>query len=207
MTYLLTHYTENWQPIIDIVAPIHQRYCDNHGYKYILKKVPNYSVYTGLEKLEMVLENVNENDCALVLDADAMITNHQRKIYDYMPYGGTVYLSEGLNMGAFIIRGYDFGKSFIKLLMLLIENKIYNCEQDAVELLLIKGILFNSGSIKIVKHPCFNSYMAELYDGKPTTEENGQWIEGKSFVLHLPGIGMDERLRIFNEIKDKVIYE
>jgi hypothetical protein len=205
MTYLLTHYTESWQPLIDIVKPIHERYCEKHGYKYVLKKVPDYWIYTGLEKLGMVLENITEMDIALVLDADVMITNHNIKITDFIPYGEIIILSKGLNMGAFIIRGYRYCISFIKLVMLLIEKRVCNCEQDAVELISKIEIM----DFYVHNHPCFNSYMSELYPEikQPVTEKEGQWIKGKSFILHLPGISMSERLRIFNEIKEKIVYE
>src|SRR6185503_933865 len=133
MTYLLTNYTESWQPLIDIVKPIHEVYCQKHGYKYVLKKVPDYGRYTGLDKLNMVLENLTEMDIALVLDADAMITNLNIKVEDFILGSQEFYFSEGLNCGVFIFMATTFSKCIIKSIIKVVESGYYNCEQDALE--------------------------------------------------------------------------
>jgi len=204
---ILQHYTPNFKPLIDLTKPIHKEYCKRHGYSFNLKEVPEYPVYNGLEKLNQILEVCKENDAALVMDADVLITNHTIKIENQFSYGKTLSFSKGLNMGVFVIKNCWFSISIIKLMILLIEKGVCNCEQDAIELIYSKKLVYES-TTETRKHPCFNSYLSELYPEipQPVTKEQGQWEKG-CFILHVPALSIEKRIEVLNNIKQHIVYE
>jgi len=197
MIYVLMHHTTNWHELTAITKPIMQEYCDDYGYELNIKEVPAYSVYTGIEKLKQIVDLLKEGDIALVMDADACITNLTIPIESFLEDGKDLYLSEGLNMGVFLVRSTPMNISIIELMISEIESGIFNCEQDAIQ--------FHRKHIPnlcIKKHPCFNSYLSELYPEipQPVTEQQGQWVEG-SYILHLPALSLEKRVEIMKNIK------
>lgn len=204
MIHLLQHYTSNFKPLIDITRPVHEAYCNKHGYQLHIKEVPKYPVYNGLEKLNQILEVCDNGDIALVMDADVMITNTLLKIERFLKYGKDLYFSEGLNCGVFIIIKHEWTTEVIKTLIDGIERKAFHCEQDGIEI--IHRVI--GGIIEVCKHPCFNSYLSELYPEipKPVTKEQGQWEKG-CFILHLPALSLEKRIEILTKIKDEIVYE
>ncbi len=200
MIKILTHYTENWQSLAEITLPVLTEYCEKYGYELCVRKVPEYSVYSGVDKLEMINRNLFYGDIGLVLDCDTLLTNFNTKVEDFLEDGKDWYMSEGLNAGVFIIRQTPVNEKIIDLIVEEIRCEIYHCEQDAFE-----NHSKHIPNFCVKKHPCFNSYLPELYGHieKPeeVTEEQGRWVEGKSFILHLPSLGMNQRLEIMKSIK------
>ena len=198
MIRLLQHYTPNFKPLIGISRPIHEEYCRLHGYSFYLKEVPEYGVYNGLEKLNQILEVCEDGDWAFVMDADSVITNLNLAIESLFEPNKDWYLSEGLNMGVFLIKSTKLNRSIIDIMYKEIECRIFSCEQDAI---MIHSKFIPTLSIK--KHPCFNSYLSELYPEipQPVSEEQGQCVEGKSFVLHLTALPLEKRIEIMINTK------
>lgn len=204
MIRLLQHYTPNFKPLIDISKPIHEAYCKKHGYSFHLKEVPQYEVYNGLEKLNQILEVCENGDIALVMDADAMVTNLLFKVERFLEYGKDLYFSQGLNCGVFIIIKHEWTTDVIRTLISGIKKGAFNCEQDGIEI--IYRLL--SGIKKVHQHPCFNSYLSELYPevAQPVTKEQGQWGKG-CFVLHLPALLLEQRINLMKEYSQYIIWE
>ena len=198
MIRVLLHYTPNWKEIANITIPIAKEYCKKHGYKFSAYDCIAYGQYDGKEKLNHILYEWKAGDVCMVMDADTMITNHGIKIEDFIDDSHDLYISKhvgNINAGIFIIRLTEWSKRFLRYVLDNIgQEKIY-CEQDAIAK--YRREHPHDSKIKIVEHPAFNSLKYELYpEHGIQKEEDGQWVEGKSFVLHLPGIGQERRLEI-----------
>lgn len=204
MIRVLQHHTPNFKPLIDISRPIHEEYCRLHGYSLHIKEVPEYGVYNGLEKLNQILEVCEDGDSALVMDADAMVTNLLLKVERFLEYGKGFYLSEGKNMGVFI-----FYKSVLSSLILRgmidnIKNALFNCEQDAMEY--EASNLLSEGIIKILPHPCFNSFLPKLYwDIKEPVQNMPSAWETGHFICHVPAQSIETRIKVLNDLKEKIV--
>lgn len=204
MIRLLQHYTSNFNPLIDITRPIHEAYCNKHGYQLHIREVPEYPVYNGLEKLNQILEVCNNGDTALVVDADACITNLTIKIENFRRYGKDLYFSEGMNCGVFIVIKQNWTCDIINTVKEGIIRNAFNCEQDGFEI--IRRVI--DTNVEMCNHPCFNSYLSELYSEipQPVTKEQGQWEKG-CFVLHVPALPLEKRIEILNNVKKDIVYE
>lgn len=199
MIYVLMHYTDSFKELVDISRPILTEYCEAHGYRLDIRKVPQYERYTGMEKLQHVMDVLSMGDVALVLDADACVTNFYQKIEDFLCEDKDLYFAEGMNAGVFIVRKTENTKRFFVCCVGEVYFGKHDCEQDFFNTHKNAGNHF----ICVLPHPCFNSYLSELYPEipQPVTEEQGQWVEGSSFVIHLPGLSMEKRKEILQTIK------
>jgi hypothetical protein len=195
MIWVLTHYTTDWNKIAEITLPVLKEYSERHGYKLSAMEILPINKYNGIPKLSMVLSLLEDGDIALVLDADTMITNMNIKIEDFTQTGKEFYFSEGMNCGVFIVKKTKFSEYIIQAAIDSIASGVYHCEQDAFETII--GPTRNDHHVEIVKHPCFNSYLSELYPEvpQPVTEQQGQWKIG-SYILHLPALSIDKRVGI-----------
>lgn len=206
---MLQHYTFNFKPLIDLSKPIHNVYCNKHGYSFNLKEVPQYDIYNGLDKLNQILEVCEEGDIALIMDADAVITNMNIKVESFITKGKSFYVAEGCNMGVFILVINSETILFIKNLIDWIRSGKFDCEQDAFEyyIRMYEGVE-SSEFISIVKHPCFNSYLSELYPEipQPVTEQEGQCVKD-SYILHLPALDFNKRVEIMKQKISEIVYE
>lgn len=212
MIHVLQHYTPNFKPLIDITRPVHEAYCNKHGYQLHLKEVPEYPVYNGLEKLNQILEVCKEGDVALVMDADSCVTNLSIEIESFLSENKSFYLCEGLNMGIFIIKLTDYSKMLIEYMIMKILCCDYNCEQDVINALMV-GVVFQlnnivRGEISVKSHPAFNSYLSQYYSEvlQPVTKEQGEWEHG-CFILHVPALPIEKRIEILTNIKEQIVYE
>lgn len=203
MIRLLQHYTPNFKPLIDISRPIHEEYCKLHGYSLHIKEVPEYGVYNGLEKLSQILEVCEDGDVALVIDGDAIITNLLFNVERFLQNDKDFYVAQGWNMGVFIVRITPASIKLLNHIFFWIKEGKFNCEQDAFEFYMQMYLLSEATDIiATVPHPCFNSYLSELYPSvpQPVTEQQGQWVEGR-FILHLPALPLSQRAEIMKNIK------
>ncbi|HRP30472.1 MAG TPA: hypothetical protein PKV73_01205 [Agriterribacter sp.] len=202
MTYLLMHYTPNWEPIVDITRPIHEEYCERHGYKLIIDEVPEYKIYNGLQKLRM-LDYLDYGDTALVMDADALITNFKYRLQPFFAATNKdVLVADGLNMGVFLFRKSEQSMKFIKFISNEIRAAKFNCEQDAMEWAFGKDMEWAF----VIEHPCFNSFLPEHYPDitEPREKISSAWEYG-DFILHLPALEMEKRLSLMQEYSKKIM--
>lgn len=194
-------YTKNWKELAEITIPNTAEYCTRHGYSLFVTVEEEYDKYTGLEKLRNIKTLLPHFDVVFSMDCDSIITNHNRMIEDYINGEGDFFVAEGLNCGVFAIKNTTFGTSFIHYATGLISSRECHCEQDCLEKYMDKHP--SNNNIRILPHPSINSYMSELYPEipQPVTEEQGQWVAGKSFICHLPAMGINKRAEIMRTIK------
>ena len=202
---VLILYTQGWQDIARIVIPNAQKYADKHGYELLVKKYPEpYLSDFGYKKLEQIRGIFEHGDADIVwsLDLDTLITNHNYKVEDYLKEGSDFFITKdvnGVNGGSFIVRNTKWSMEFMDwLLGKKGEEKMY-CEQDAIRAYMEE---YPVSPVCVVGHPSFNSYHYSLYPQfeNITSEEAGNWYEG-NFVLHLPGLGIEQRIEILKNTK------
>lgn len=203
MVNILLHYTTNWEPIAEIVIPIYEEYAAKHGYRTMIYVRTPYEKYDGLFKM-LLINKVEEGDIALVVDCDTIVTNFNVKVEDYAVKD--LNLSKGINCGIMIIRKTKWLSDFFNRIISKIESGEYHCEQDAIEAYM--SIFPDYDKVMIHPHPCFNSFLPELYGHIPNpeeiTHEKGRWLLG-DFVCHLPSLSMETRIEKLKELKEKII--
>lgn len=203
MVKVLIHYTTNWDEIANIVVPNTKEYCEAHGYLLCVRKVPNYPKYTGVDKLEMINRNLFYGDIGLIIDCDAIITNHAIKVEEFLEEGKDWYMSDGLNAGVFIIRQTPINEKIIDVIIEEIKCGIYHCEQDAFE-----NHSKHIPNFCIKPHPCFNSFIPELYghisNPEEITAEKGRWEPGQ-FICHVPSFSIEDRVKVLSELKEQIV--
>jgi len=202
---ILTHYTPSFKDIATISVPNFAEYCDRHGYELVVKEVPDYEKYNGLNKLGLYLF-LREGDTGVFIDCDCLITNMTMKIEPLLWVKRDLYFSRNLNCGVFIARKTTFNDDLINHVITHVQNGYYNCEQDAFEDLI--GDRQEDHHFVICDHPSFNSFIPELYGHiehpEEITPENGRWEPGQ-FICHLPSLGMETRLEKMKELKEKIV--
>jgi len=196
-------YTQDWVDIAKVVAPNLVRYCKRHNYVVSVKCVS--SPFDAFQKIEFIRDLFAAGiDIAISFDCDALVTNHNYKIEEIIDFEHSFYVSKdvnGINCGVFILRNTPWAAKFIDYLLSL--RFVVNCEQDAV----VKYVTEfpNDPQIGILPQSVINAYKYGLYPEFGTqTEENGEFVEGKSFVLHLPGCSQEKRLEILKNTPIKM---
>lgn len=202
MIRILTHYTENWSDIAAVTIPVLENYCEKHGYHLSVFKNTPYQNYTGKEKMKQILEVCKYGDIAMVIDADAIITNPEIKIESFIDDEHDFYITKhvgNINAGVFILRFTQWTELFINKLLPSIGKEKVHCEQDAIMEYMVAHP--NNKKIKILPHPSINSFDYSLY--KEHTDKIGSYEDWKpnDFVLHLPGTGMELRKKKLSEVK------
>ena len=197
MIKVLTHYTPSWKEIAEVTTPVLQAYCNKHGYVMSAYECTAYQQYNGKEKLKHILQELELGDVAMVIDADAIITNMEVQLEDFINQEQDFYITKhvgNINAGVFIIRLTTWSIIFLNYLLENIGKVGIHCEQDAAQKY-IKDHPHDK-KVKIVSHPAFNSLMYHLYPEHPDKiGSNEDWNE-HHFVLHLPGLGNERRLEI-----------
>lgn len=205
-------YTQSWLDIAKIVVPNIIGYCQKHGYSWNIQCISEpYDAFEKIRQIQGIFQR-NEADVVMSMDCDAIITNYTVKIEDFIKDKGWLFLCKdynGINCGVFIVVNNGYSKIGLDCLLAKQYNLGVYCEQDALDsyLKVIEpiAIKYNYPTVEILPHSSINSYKYELYpEIPPQTHEQGQWQEG-DFVLHLPGIGMEKRKEILENIK--IIYE
>lgn len=199
---VLTHFTPNWKELSLITVPVLQKYCDKHGYHLSVFENTPYQNYTGKEKMKQILEVCKYGDIAMVIDADAIITNPEIKIESFIDDDHDFYITKHVgcvNAGVFILRFTQWTEMFINKLLPSIGKERIHCEQDSITQYMADYP--NSTKIKVCSHPSFNSFDYSLYpEHKDKIGSDEDW-RPNHFVLHLPGTGMELRTSKLSKIK------
>jgi len=199
-------YTQSWLELAKITTVNIARYCVKHGYSWNIQCIDEpYDAFEKIRQIQGIFER-NEADVVMSMDCDSLITNYTIRIEDFINDYNSFFVCEdyhGINTGIFIIKNTIDAKILIDYTLPMKGDIGFNCEQDKIEQYFYHSE--DNTGIEILPHPSINSYLYELYhEIPPQTPAQGQWIEG-SFILHLPGIGMDLRKEILSNTK--VIYE
>ncbi len=183
-----------------VVLPVWDTYCHKHKHNLYTTIYDEWQSDSGYNKLIKAKQIFNAGFCSSVwcIDLDAKPTNLNINVKDYLDDEHDFYITKdynGLNGGSFIIKKSEWSYKFIDwLLQCRGKEKMY-CEQDAIAYYM--KLFPNHEKIEILPQNTINSYKYGLYpEIPPQTEEQGQWVEGKSLVLHLPGVGIEKRIEI-----------
>lgn len=212
---LTTFFTNSYEELAAITIPVMEIYCAKHGYDLNINKIANDKSFHFVKTVD-TRKLLDKYDVVMGIEADVLITNHNIKVEDFLDDENELYITEdinGINFGAFIARSSAWSKELFDKV-----NKTagyFGDEQNFFEV-----IKYPEPKIKICKHPCFNSIFYEAYspsygrigykDGDVSeipTLEQGKWEKEKCFTCHLPGKTLEERIKIFSEIKQHIIYE
>ncbi len=201
---IVTLFHSNYSALSEFVLPNWNSYCEKHNYSlsYYIGSYGEGAI--GFHKIRYLLDLFEKQvlDLALVLDLDILITNQDKKIEDFIKgmdnydYFVTKDIN-GINNGSFIIRNTEWSRSFLKFI--LSHSKILSNEQDVLKN--NEGKLIGE-KLKILDHPSLNDYLHDIYPQYKNIPFPNNWNED-SFVLHLPGTKLEQRLQIFKEILNK----
>jgi hypothetical protein len=198
---ILILYTEGWSEIAKIVLPNVKEYCDKHGYSLdaILYRDSEYKSDFGYKKLTEIKRLLKNFDIVWSLDMDTLITNHNYKVEDFLGEHDFYITKDvnGINGGSFIVKNSAWSIAFLDICGLQKGLEGMHCEQDAINYYYPNF----KDYIKILPHPSINSYKYELYPEFKLPQE-GQWEEG-DFVLHLPGLSIERRIKELKKTKIK----
>lgn len=204
-----THYTNSYESLASIIIPNLQWYCDKNGYDLHIEKYEDGSV--DFVKTRTALNLLEKYDLVFCLEADILVTNHTKKIEDFIDDKHSFFICNdvnGINGGSFIAKQNNYAKLFLEHT----NNPAYGfkTEQNYWE-----ANAINHPDVKILNHPAINSIPYKYYHNygyinyngqSEPTHEMGNWEKG-DFVCHLPGKTLLERIKIFTEIKEQIVYE
>lgn len=210
---ILTAFLENYKSLEDIVIPNWQQYCNKYGY-LLLKHVGEYGGGPlGFQKLRYLYDSMfvkNEIDLALVLDLDILITNFTIRIEDWINSDKSYFVSKdvnGFNNGSFIFQKTAQSKELLEFILSFANS--YSNEQDVLKDLYESNELLNK-NVCVLPQPSINSLNYNHYPEykQHTATDLGQWQKGH-YLLHLPGMRLEQRINIFKDLlgKDNIIYE
>jgi hypothetical protein len=197
-------YTTSWIDVANIVLPNISEYAHRHGYSIDAQCLSeNYPSDFGFNKLKLIADKFQRAECDAIwsLDLDVAVTNHKRKIEDYIKTASDFYITKdynGINAGSFIVLNSYWSETFIEYCLAQQRKVGMHCEQNAIEEY-IKNYP-KDRKIAILPHPTINSFLYENYPDIPMQEhEAGQWQAG-DFLLHLPGVSLEKRIDILKNI-------
>ncbi len=197
---ILILYSSSWKEIADIVLPVVRKYCAKHGYEFNFHQFPSFTTDFGFQKLSYTKEIFDDGifNVVVSMDLDTLITNTNIRFEELIDEEHDFFITKdinNLNGGVFITKKSMWSEYFLDWCMKAKGVKNIHCEQDAI--IYYKTLFPNETKIKVLPQQTMNAYLYQEYvEFGIQTKENGQWVEGESFILHLPGIGMERRLSI-----------
>jgi len=188
-------YTESWKEIAKIVVPNIVNYCRRHDYLWNIQCIAEpYDAFEKIKQIKKIFE-VDESDVVMSMDCDAIFTQYNRKIEDVLDDQHSFWITQdvnGINGGVFIAKNDEFANRFLDYLLSF--KGIALCEQDAISMYVLDYP--EDTQIAVVKQELMNSYRYNLYpEHQDMIGKDGDWKQS-DWILHLPGIGMTERLNI-----------
>lgn len=200
-------FTTGWKELAELVLPIAKSYCERHGYKFVNVEYPEpCNSDFGYNKLVWIKRLFQEGiDAVWSIDLDTLICNDKIQIEQYLDEEHDIYFTKdynGLNCGSFIVKNTEWTKEFLDKALMYQGMAGMHCEQNAFEQLL------GDEKIKILPQKTINAYLYDLYpEIGMLTEDEGQFVEHKSLLLHLPGISYKKRLEIISHLISRLKYE
>lgn len=200
---VFTEYGSNYDAIADVTIPVMDEYCKHQGYGFAIKFLPEGGNEYPYKKHEFIQTLFKKGyDLAWYLDVDAMVTNFNYRIEEFIDEKHHLFITKDfneLNGGSLIIKNTDIGKVMNN--MILAEREKYDNEQNVINALM--GSRAFSNFVKVLPHPSINSYRYDLYPEciKCVGNKNlGDWEVG-CFVLHVPALPIWKRVEILKNTK------
>jgi hypothetical protein len=211
---VMSLYHENYQPLADIVLPNWTAYCKRHGYDLKVFRGKYGAGGIGYQKMRFLYDEMfvkGTVDLAWVVDLDVLITNHTRRIEEFVNKRDSYYLTlepwSRINHGSFIVVKSEWSKGVVETVLSCIDR--WGDEQTVLNKEYFETAKCEENRIAFLPHPSINSFMCKLYLN-PALHDNlpaAEWAPGH-FALHLMGISQEQRIRIFTSrfIQDSIVY-
>lgn len=183
-------------------------YCKIHGYDFYLKdKDFSKDRVIGYERIKIFLENIDSYDWLWYLDADAMIMNQTIRLENIIDDNYNMIIAQNLNNkniieindGSILLKRSEWSKKYLNYINSLEDYFFHpwSCMQALIDYINVTHIEEAKKNIKIVHPRYFNSHYHEW-----TTHSN---FKIGDFVLHAVGSHNNYRIKLFNEMKNKII--
>lgn len=202
------------------------KYAMKHGYAYVAKTEDFYGFPPGFEKIQFILdllESYPETEWIWWTGTDSMVTNFNTRIEDKVNFN----TPEGPFMEPDIIMSSDFNFE-INCDSILVKNTPaarawlqdimdhmpeYANHQYKEQQYMLDSLEQYEDNVLICQQNYMNSYEYKMYEVAPwnytkATDVNGyrgQWEPG-DWLVHWPGTQPNERLKLVEIYKDRIIY-
>lgn len=188
--------------------PNKEEYCKRHDYAGICQTdgFGDNIYYAKLDLMISVLHQIPTIEWAWWLDADAIITNMTKKIEDVIDNDYHIIMAtdfNALNCGSFLVRNTPEGRGWLMDIAALrnkFEYRLPRCLWPEQQPMIDRFIKYRD-IFKVVPQRTLNSTLSHHNDllNTPARWEKGDW------VLHTPGMQMDERYPLFTNVLQKDI--
>jgi len=203
-----SYYYENFKEIADITQSTIEEYCKIQGYDFFIQtKDFDHSKGIGFERIKIALEKLQNYDWLWYLDIDTMIMNQTIRLENIVDENYDIIISKNpknkliteINIGSILIKKTEWTRNFLEHINNLDEyyHHDWKSQQAIIDYINITHSQEVEKHIKLVNPRFFNSFYHEWF-----LEENFQIGD---FVLHPAGSSNDYRIRLFNEMKNKII--
>lgn len=198
---LFTVYSPAWLDLVKATIPNWMAYCSHAGYDLIVHPKPakteRFYGWLRIEDLYDLLIQHRDYEAIVLLDADLIFTNFEKRFEDLMRDGVDFYITQdvnGFNAGVTIWRRTEGVFRFIDVL--LRDKDKFTGDQDAIAHNFVNAPCFTA----IVPQSEMNSYLYDRYpEGKERVGGEGDWKRG-DFILHLPALPLSDRIETFNDV-------
>lgn len=194
-------------------------YCLRHGYEPIQKNsgwtFPKKAI--GFEKIKHVLEIFEQKpylDWIHYSGCDTLVTNFDQKfenIIDESYHMIVCFDGNGMNVDSLLIRNSRVGRGLFKWVLDSYDkykDHFWYEQQALIDFFFLAPL--GRDIIKPLPQRVMNSYIYDLYPewkDRPHidhTGHEGDWVYG-DFILHLPGVSLQNRIEIMTEYQEKII--
>lgn len=183
---ITVEWNNDFKEIAAITLPIMQEYCIRHGYTFISKWSPFGSPEIVWERVRSVRDALITHAVVVHMDADVLITNLRKPIPKHDADVLMCKDGNGLNDGVCVWNEKSNSAFTLDSLRSRYLQMLFTSPQEALNAQQFPSLKIISPDKNIL-----NSYPED-------------WLEG-DFVLHLPGRGNEERVRILKQHLDKII--
>ena len=195
-----TMYSPAYEKIAEATMSNMKSYCARHGYECLTILVDDEKwAYEKHRHFKVFFDK--GLDLVWYRDIDMLITRLSIPIPTN--FDGDFAITRDfneLNGGSIIIRNTPIGHAINSYV--LSERDNYENEQNVLNSDAFQDCF--SKRISVLPQGEINSYRYDLYPECKSHvgwEDLGDWVEGKSFVLHVPGLSLEKRLEVLKNTK------
>jgi mannan polymerase II complex MNN10 subunit len=178
-------------------------YCSAHGYQCIVRTDgfdPSRPV--PWSKVLFLQQHLPEYDWVFWSDADSLIMNYPTLLESLVRTTADLILTRdinGLNSGSFLIRNCPWAQAFLAEVYAQTQY-LHDCWWENRAFFWLLKAYRHRRHAKIVRQEILNSY---LYEASGVTGRRS--FQPGDFVLHLPGLASELRLRLLREYARRVV--
>jgi hypothetical protein len=222
-TLIITGSDQGMMEVLDLTIPSKQEYCKKYNYDLLTLRsfaaAPecNFnSTHIGFLRALVTFKQLKYYDNVMWIDADAIITNMNYKIEDFIQNDACFIASydwmhfNSFSTGNFIIRRTNDTQKLFERFITISQHRLNDIMQEQGTLNYIYNELeSNKSMFNILPHKFLNSVPEILVDTDTWRNDNnrssiiGPWTSD-CFLAHLTGLSMEERVSILSNNKLKL---